>query len=259
MEFQTIKYEVKSNKVAVLTFNRPESFNAFNKQLVQESCQAVQMAAADDNVRVLVLTGAGKAFTSGGDLAWLKAADDNIKKREILDLANQLAITVAGFEKILIAAVNGVAAGAGTALVLACDMAIASTQARFAPNFVNIAAVPDSAASWYLPRKVGYHKAAELMLTGSLLDAQQAYELGIFNRLVEPEQLMPYVLELAGKLAAGPQRALRYIKKMLKMSLSNDLPAQVEVEASLQLMAWSDSDFIEGVTAFIQKRPPAFK
>lgn len=259
MEFQTINYEVRDSKVAVLTFNRPESFNAFNKQLVQECCQAVHMAARDEQVRVLVMTGAGRAFSAGGDLVWLRAADDNIKKREILDLANEMAITLAGFDKILIAAVNGVAAGAGTAVVLACDMAIASTQARFAPNFVNIAAVPDTAASWYLPRKLGYHKAAELMLTGSLLEAQQAYQLGIFNQLVEPEQLMPYTMDLAGKLAAGPQRALRYIKKMLKMSLSNDLPAQVEVEASLQLMAWSDSDFIEGVSAFIQKRPPVFK
>lgn len=258
MPYKTITYEVKESGVALVTLNRPTSFNAINLDLARDFSRALQEAEEDDRVRVLVITGSGKAFCAGGDLAWLMAADDNLKKRDILDNAATIIGAMDGCAKPLIAAVNGVAAGAGTAVALACDMIIASDRAAFAPNFVHIAAVPDSGASWFLSRVVGYHKAAELMLTGRLLDAAEAGRLGIFNRVVPAENLMAEVLALAEKLAAGPQRAIRYIKRMLKASRENSLAGQLETEASLQLMAWSDSDFQEGVRAFLEKRKPNF-
>lgn len=259
MDLKTITFEVTESGVALLTLNRPASFNAINLDLAREFSRALQAAEQDDSVRVLVITGAGRSFCAGGDLAWLMAADNNLKKREILDNAASIITALDRFSKPLIAAVNGVAAGAGTAVALACDLIVASDKASFAPNFVHIAAVPDSGASWFLPRAVGYHKAAELMLTGRMLDAEEACRLGIFNRVVPGESLMVETLGLAGKLAAGPQRALSYIKRMLKASRESSLEGQLETEASLQLMAWSDSDFHEGVRAFLEKRKPQFK
>ncbi|MCG8401562.1 MAG: enoyl-CoA hydratase-related protein [Firmicutes bacterium] len=259
MDFKTITYESKETGVALITLSRPASFNAINLDLAGEFARALQTAEQDNNIRVLVITGSGKAFCAGGDLAWLLAADDNLKKREILDNAAGIITALDRFAKPVIAAVNGVAAGAGAAVAMACDIIIASDKSSVAPNFVNIAAVPDSGASWFLPRAVGYHKAAELLLTGGIIDAAQACRLGIFNRVVPGEDLLAEALGLAGKLAAGPQRALRYIKQMLKMSRDNSLSAQLEIEASLQLMAWSDSDFPEGVKAFLERRKPEFK
>lgn len=259
MDYKAISYEVLDNRIAVVTLNRPASLNAINLDLATEVAGVLQQAEQDDSVRVLVVTGAGKAFCAGGDLAWLMAAEDNLKKREILDNAGTVITLLDRFSKPVIAAVNGAVAGAGTAVALACDIIIASARAKFAPNFVNIASVPDSGASWFLPRKIGYHKAAELMLTGRLLDAQECLQLGLFNRVVAHDELEQAAFRLAQKLAAGPQRAIRHIKQMLKMSAQNTLTAQLEIEASMQLMAWSDDDFKEGVSAFLQKRKPAFK
>jgi len=259
LEFKTISFEVKENGVGLVTLNRPASFNAINLELATDFHRALQAAEQDDSVRVLVVTGSGKAFCAGGDLTWLMAAADNLKKREILDNAAKIIKALNQFEKPIIAAVNGVAAGAGTAVAMACDLVIASEKSSFAPNFVHIAAVPDSGASWFLPRVVGYQRAAELMLTGRMLNATEACEMGIYNRVVTEEHLMAEAMGLAGKLAAGPQRALRYIKRMLKLSQNNTLDAQLESEASLQLMAWSDSDFQEGIKAFLEKRKPQFK
>lgn len=258
LTYQTITYELKEH-VAWLTLNRPKSFNAINLELAQDFTGALRQAEQDDNVRVLVVTGSEKAFCAGGDLSWLMASDDNLKKRQILDNAATVITMLDRLSKPVIAAVNGAVAGAGTAVAMACDMVLAAENAKFAPNFVNIAAVPDSGASWFLPRYTGYHKAAELMLTGRMLDAGECCELGIFNRVVAAEDLHRETLKLARKLAAGPQRAIRYIKQMLKLSAQNTLAAQLEAEASMQLMAWSDDDFPEGVNAFLQKRKPNFK
>lgn len=259
MNYKAITYEVNENKVALVTLNRPSSLNALNLDLAKDFTDVLQRAEEDDNVRVLVVTGAGKAFCAGGDLAWLMAADDNLKKREILDNASSVITKLDRFSKPVIAAVNGAVAGAGTAVAMACDYVIASENAKFAPNFVNIACVPDSGASYFLPRTVGYRKAFELMITGKLIDATECKQLGIFNEVVAAEDLMQNALKLAQKLATGPQRAIRYIKQMLKMSAQNTLTAQLEAEASMQLMVWSDNDFPEGVSAFLQKRKPNFK
>jgi 2-(1,2-epoxy-1,2-dihydrophenyl)acetyl-CoA isomerase len=254
----TIAYDVPEQGVARMTLNRPEHFNALNRAVTEEASEILSMFESDEELKVMILTGAGRSFCAGGDLAWLLEADDTLKKRDIVERAGDLISLLDRMEKPLIAAVNGVAAGAGTALALACDMIIASDAARFAPNFVNIGAVPDSGASWYLPRAAGYHKAAELMLTGRLLKAQEALDMGIFNRVVPAEHLEEETLELARKIVKGPRQAIRSIKKMLKMSRFNSLESQLEVEASLQVPAWSNEEFAEGVKAFLEKRPPLF-
>lgn len=258
MEFKTITYEVKDNGIAIIKLNRPSNYNAINKDVAEELAAALKASESDNQVRVLVITGSGEAFCAGGDLAWLMAADDNLKKREILDRASEIATILYNFGKPVIAAVNGVAAGAGTALVLACDIIIASDKAKFAPNFINIASVPDTGLTWFLTRRAGHHKAAELLLTGQAIDAREAQRLNIFNRVVEADKLDGETFALAELLAAKPRRASRYIKQMLRMSVDNDLASQLEVEASLQLMAWSDPDFAEGVKAFLEKRKPRF-
>ena len=258
MEYSTCRYECPQDGVGVITLERPQEFNAINKAMTQDLGHILEQASADAKVRALVLTGSGRAFCAGGDLAWLQQADDEAKKREIVDLAGGLIQKLWALEKPVVAAVNGVAAGAGTALALACDMSIAAESARFGPNFVNIAAVPDSGASWLLPRVVGMHRAMELMLSGRVLSAAQAYELGIFIQLTPDEQLQEKVLEMAGRLAQGPQGAVRSIKALLKASPDNDLSQHLEEEAVRQVRAWSDPDFAEGVSAFIHKRKPQF-
>lgn len=259
MELTTLKFEIKNGHTALIKLNRPNQFNAISKEMTDEFEQVFKEISNNENIRVIIISGEGKPFSAGGDLAWLMVADDNLKKRDIVERAGNLILTVSRCEIPVIAAVNGVAAGAGTAIAMCCDLIIASDKARFAPNFVNIGAVPDSGASWFLPRMIGYHKAAELMLTGKLLSAQEALDLGIFNQVVPHEKLEETVLALAQKLANGPQLAIKHIKKMLKMSQSNTLESQIELENSLQLIAWSDPDFAEGVTAFMEKRKPNFK
>ncbi|WP_027371569.1 enoyl-CoA hydratase/isomerase family protein [Desulfovermiculus halophilus] len=258
MQLQTCRYEHPGSGLGLITLDRPKEYNAINKTMTRELEQVLNQAAKDDRVRVLVLTGSGPAFCAGGDLAWLMEADDQPKKREIVDLAGGLIEKLWHFEKPVLAGVNGVAAGAGTALVLACDMSIAAESARFAPNFVNIAAVPDSAASWLLPRVVGMHRAMELMLSGRTLSASQAYELGLFTSVVPDTEFQDQVREMAGRLAGGPQGAIRSIKALLKASADNDLSRHLEEEAVRQVRAWSDPDFAEGVQAFVHKRTPRF-
>ncbi|MGM0424706.1 MAG: enoyl-CoA hydratase/isomerase family protein [Thermodesulfobacteriota bacterium] len=258
MDFQTLTLEEPQSQVARITLNRPEQYNAINRQVTQEMVQVLHELRQSSEIRVLILTGAGHAFCAGGDISWLTESQDVLHKRQIVDRAAVLINSLDAFPKPVVCAVNGVAAGAGTALVLASDIILGAKNAKFAPNFVHIGAVPDSGASWYLLHKLGYHLAAELLLTGNALDSGQAHSLGIFNQVLEPEELQQKALELAGRLAAGPQRAQCSIKRLLKLGMQNSLDSQLETEASLQVAAWSDPDFQEGVQAFMQKRKPNF-
>ncbi|MFP4391412.1 MAG: enoyl-CoA hydratase/isomerase family protein [Desulfohalobiaceae bacterium] len=258
MELQTLVLEEPQSHVARISLNRPGQYNAIDRQMTLEMVQVLQELRHRPELRVLILTGTGRAFCAGGDLSWLVESQEVLHKRDIVDRAGELISSLDTFPKPVICAVNGVAAGAGTALVLAGDIVLGASNAKFAPNFVQIGAVPDSGTSWYLLKKVGYHLAAELLLTGKALDSDQAQSLGIFNQVLEPENLQQGALELAEKLAAGPQRALGSIKRLLKLGMQNTLESQLETEASLQVAAWSDPDFQEGVRAFMQKRKPEF-
>ncbi len=258
MAYKTVGFEIDERGIAKLSLRRPEHFNAFNKQMVRECVEILGEVNRDPRIKVLVITGTGGAFSAGGDISWLIESKHVLQKKEIMDYTTELMLSLDRIKRPIIASVNGVAAGAGTAVILACDIIIASDNAKFAPNFVSIAAVPDSGCSWFLPRKIGYHRACELLFTGRVLSAREAYEMGIFNTLVSPETLEEATDRLAHQLACGPLRALEYIKAMLKMSYKNDLRSQLDIEAYYQVMAWSDPDFQEGVQAFFEKRKPNF-
>jgi len=259
MNYKTIIFDVNEFEVAVIKLNRPEILNAINKDMLLECIDALDKVNRDKNIRVLVLTGSQNAFCAGADINWLMESKEVLQKKEIMDLANQMVLGFESLKKPILGAVNGVAVGAGTSLILGCDIVYASEDAKFAPNFVHIAAVPDAGCTWYLPRKIGYNKACELALTGKIIDAKEAYELGIFNKLFPADKLEEETMRLAKRLSYGPIDATQKIKTLLKMSYKNDLRTQLDVEAYYQVTSLCNPDFEEGVNAFFEKRKPNFK
>ncbi len=260
-EYETLEYAVE-NHVASITMNRPDVYNAFNDQLTTELLGALKTAERDRDVRVVVLTGAGKAFSSGQDLGDLKKKyvpghvpqlGEDLKRRY-----DPVIKKITGMDKIVIAAVNGVAAGAGCSLALACDMRVASSKASFIEVFINVGLIPDSGSTWFLPRLVGLGKAMELCCTGEPVKADEALTLGIVNRVAEPDELMSATNELAAKLAGLPGRGVALTKHLLRKSFERSLDAQLEAEAFAQDTAGRTKDHFEGVTAFIEKRTPKF-
>lgn len=250
--------------VCTVTLNRPESLNSFNDQLTTDLANVIKQLRRDNEVRCVVVTGAGRAFSSGQDLADLKKkySDPNHVPHLADDLRRRYNPVITGLrelEKPVIAAVNGVAAGAGMSLALACDIRIASDKASFIEVFVNVGLVPDSGSTYTLPRLVGLGKALELCFTGDKVSAEEALRLGIVNRVVPADQLMTVTNELANKLASLPTKAIGLTKRLLHRSLNSDLDAMLEAEAFAQETAGLSADHREGVTAFFEKRPPKFQ
>ncbi|MGJ7509578.1 enoyl-CoA hydratase/isomerase family protein [Variovorax sp. GT1P44] len=249
--------------IAILTLNRPERMNAIGGTLKQDIAAAMAHAELDDEVRVIVLTGAGAAFCAGGDvkeMAESRASGAGRSLQEKIRPARDamlLAIHEAG--KPVIAAINGAAAGAGMNMALAADIRIASTSARFAQAFVKRGLPPDTGATYLLPRVVGMAKACELAFTGDTIEADEALRLGIVSRVVPPDRLMPTVLELAGRIAAGPPVAIRLAKQSLHRGEHGDLRDALAREAAAFNICFDTEDAAEGVTAFFEKRPPEFK
>jgi 2-(1,2-epoxy-1,2-dihydrophenyl)acetyl-CoA isomerase len=253
-----------ANRIATITLNRPDSLNSLNNQMTSELADAVQAVKRDDSVRAVIVTGAGRAFSSGQDLGDLKKkyADPAYVPHLAEDLKGRYNPVVMGLgelEKPVVAAVNGVAAGAGLSLALACDIRIASDKASFIEVFVNVGLVPDAGNTYVLPRLVGLGKALELCFTGDKVSAEQALTLGLVNRVVPGDKLMEAANELAGKLAALPTRAIGLTKRLLHRSLTSDLASQLDAEAVAQESAGQSKDHREGVTAFFEKRPPQFQ
>ncbi|MFQ5490128.1 MAG: enoyl-CoA hydratase-related protein [Phycisphaerae bacterium] len=251
-----------ANSVCTITLNRPDSLNAFNDTMKAELLGALKQAERDASVRCIVITGAGRAFCSGQDLADLKeryAGDDPPELGRMLRQAyNPLIQKMRAVEKPIIAAVNGVAAGAGCSLALACDLRIASEKASFMEAFIHVGLIPDSGSTFFLPRLVGVGKALEMCFTGQKVSAKEALGMGLVNRVVPPEQLSEATLELAAKLAKLPTKAIGLTKRLINQSYSQDLAAQLEAEAFAQTTAAKTADHIEGVRAFLEKRPPQF-
>ena len=245
--------------VLTITLNRPAVLNALSGPLLDALHAALRDAAADASIRAVVLTGAGRGFSSGADLkAGMAEADLDI--RRLLHAHYVPVITaIRSIETPVIAAVNGVAAGAGFSLALACDLRIAADSASFVQAFVRIGLVPDAGSTFFLPRLVGYARAAELAMLGDTIDAKRAHEIGLVNRVVPDGQLMPTALELAERLARGP-RSIRLIKRLLSSSFEggNDLESQLALEGDAQAEAAASADFLEGLAAFLEKRPPHF-
>ncbi len=259
MEFQHVLRETNAGVLAI-TLHRPEVLNSCNRLMVTELRSAFEAAATDDGVRAVLLTGAGRAFCAGQDLAEVVPPDGSTGP-EIGDVVrgyNALILAIRRLEKPVVAAVNGVAAGAGANLALACDIVIAAEQASFIQAFVKIGLIPDTAGTFFLPRLVGLARATSLAMLGGKVPAAQAKEWGMIHDVVPGATLMEVAGGLARELATQPTRGLGLIKRALNASLTNDLEAQLALEAQLQSTAGRTADYMEGVRAFQEKRAPRF-
>ncbi|MBL7863136.1 MAG: enoyl-CoA hydratase/isomerase family protein [Cyclobacteriaceae bacterium] len=258
MKYEFLTYQA-ANGVATITLNRPEVYNALNDGITYELQDAFKAIAKDDAVRVVVLTGAGKAYCSGQDL---KAASGQEKRSFLESLHkryNPIIRAMRSLPKPIIGRLNGVAAGAGCSLALACDLIVASEEATLIEVFINIGLVPDSGSSYFLPRLVGMAKAFELCSMGSRVKAAEALQLGLVNRVVPAEQLDAAVREYTEYFSKAPTKSIGLIKKMLDKATTATLDEMLEYEAYCQEIAGSSADYKEGVTAFLEKRKPEFK
>ncbi|MRG46679.1 2-(1,2-epoxy-1,2-dihydrophenyl)acetyl-CoA isomerase [Chitinophaga sp. SYP-B3965] len=249
------------NGIATITLNRPDVYNAFNDPLSYELQDALKKVEKDTTVRAIVLTGAGKAFSSGQDLK--AAMDENGAPRNLGDSLhkryNPIIRAIRNMPKPVICKLNGVAAGAGCSLALACDIIIASENASMIEIFINIALVLDSGSSYFLPRTVGYHRAFELATKATKLTATEAFQMGLINKVVKPEDLDAAVQSEAEFYANAPTKAIALMKKMLTKGMTEDLDSVLDYEAYCQEIAGKTADNKEGVQAFLEKRKPAFK
>lgn len=248
--------------IATITLNRPEKLNAFNADMHAGFRDGLDKAEADDSVRAVVFTGAGRAFSSGQDLTENLPRDADGK----LDLGpplardyNPLALRLYTYPKITIAAINGAAVGAAANLALACDMVVAARSAYIQEAFSKIALVPDAGGTWLLPRIVGSKRALTLALTGDRVSAEEAQAMGLVYKVFEDASFAADLAGFAGQFASGPAGAYRLIKQAFAKSLDNDFATQLQLEADLQSAAGKADDFMEAVTAFMMKRPPVFK
>lgn len=247
--------------VLVLTLARPEVLNAFNAAMAEELRQALRNAMIDDAVRAVLITGSGRAFCSGQDLAEVlpKPGEPDADLGEVVARQyNPIVLAVRTLEKPVVCAVNGVAAGAGANLAFACDIVIAAEDATFVQSFAKIGLIPDSGGTFLLPRLVGYQRAAALTMLGEKLTADRAKEWGLVWDVVPLAVLMDTSFDLAKRLAAMPTRGLGLTKRGFNASLANGLEAQLALEEELQREAGRTADYAEGVRAFIEKRKPAF-
>jgi 2-(1,2-epoxy-1,2-dihydrophenyl)acetyl-CoA isomerase len=253
VSYATILYEVGAG-IGSITLNRPDKLNAFNDTLHKEFIDALKKAERDDAVRCVVITGAGRGFCAGQDL-------EAINGRRVSDIVreyyNAWVLKIRTMEKPVLAAVNGVAAGAGCSLALACDLVLMSEKAAFVLAFAKIGLVPDSGASFLLPRLVGYHKAMELALFGDKVTAQEALQLGLCNRVIDEAAFTQTVGEWAARLARGP-RSMGWIKRQIARGLEQSFEEILELEAYGQEAASRTADAREAIQAFLEKRPPNF-
>lgn len=264
--YSGIKF-TREGRVAVLTFNRPEKLNALNApMLYREIPSALDEVDGDSEVRVLILTGEGRGFSSGADVNVLAAlaADPSggtveVKSPEPLGYRYGLIARLRNLAKPTIAAVNGVAAGAGLSFALACDIRIASENARFSSAFIRRALVPDNGASFLLPHLIGTARALELMYTGDMIDAREAERIGLVNHVVPAGDLMKAAMELAGRIANNPPIALALTKRIVYHWLEQHLVSHLEYEAYNNKLCRETEDFKESVRAFQEKREPQFK
>ena len=249
--------------VAVLVLNRPDVLNAFNDELGTAVLQGVRDASTDDAVRCLVITGSGRAFCAGEDLSALaggyESGDPPELGRTLTDRYNPLIRELRSMPKPVVAAINGVAAGAGASLALACDHRVASEKAKLVLAFIKVGLVPDSGAVWFLANMIGEARAMELATTGRPVDAVEALELGLVNEVVAPDRLEDRWRELAAELAAAPTRAYALTKSLVYGAADRTLDEQLDVEVGAQSEAGRTADHLEGVQAFLGKRQPTFK
>lgn len=246
--------------VANVTLNRPEVFNSFNREMALELQSILDHCADDPNVRAIVITGAGKAFCAGQDLKEVTTPELMPGFQKILDEHyNPIITRIRNLEKPVVAAVNGVAAGAGANIALACDIVVAADNAAFIQAFSKIGLVPDSAGTFFLPRLIGFQKASALMMLGDKVSAHDALQMGMVYKVYSSGNFEYEVAQLTRQLAQMPTKAIALTKKLLNASLTNNLEQQLALESQWQIEASQSHDYNEGVSAFIEKRQPVFK
>ncbi|MFZ3588780.1 enoyl-CoA hydratase-related protein [Bacillus sp. DJP31] len=253
--YETIRYHIQ-NGVAWLTLNRPEKLNAFIEQMNKEIQQALKSADTDKEVRCIVITGEGRAFCSGQDLEGVTTDMDHgdVLRTRYAPMMKQLAST----EKPVVAAINGVAAGAGLSLALACDFRLASEKASMIQAFIHVGLIPDSGNLYYLPRLIGHAKALELAILGEKISSAEAKEFGLVTKVIPLESWNEEVTAFSERLANMPTKAIGLIKRSLHTSWNSTFDEYLEKEAQGQRIAGLSIDHKEGVTAFIEKRKPTF-
>lgn len=249
----------KENGVGYITLNRPDKFNSFNREMALAFHQALDDCNADENIRAIYITGEGKAFCAGQDLA--EAIDPNGPELEqiVREHYNPIITRLRSIEKPIVAAVNGVAAGAGANIALACDIVLATKSASFIQAFSKIALIPDSAGTFFLPRLVGMQRALALTMLGDKVSADDAVSMGMIYKSFPDESFAEESKKIAQTLAQMPTKGLGLTKRLLNESYNNNLAEQLEMEKALQVEAGSSEDFKEGVNAFLEKRKPVFK
>lgn len=257
MEYTCLLYD-KKDGILTITLNRPDVFNAFNDDQSYELQDALKNAKRDGDVRVIVLTGAGKAFCSGQDLKAIANSKNRSLRDSIDKRYNPIIKAMRNMPKPIIGSLNGVAAGAGCSLALACDFVVASEKASLIEVFINVGLVLDSGSSYFLPRVVGSNRAFELATMGNKVGAQQALDWGMINRVVAPEELHQETTKIAEYYAKAPTKAIAMMKEMLNKSYHSDLNTMLQEEAYCQEIAGSTADYKEGVAAFNEKRKPNF-
>ena len=261
MNYETIQLEMRG-QVCVLTLNRPERLNALNVQVANDFKAAVS-EALEQRARAIVLTGAGRAFSAGGDLREMQEIGQKDGRVEAffdepLRLLNEAILLIRQTPVPFIAAVNGVASGGGCNLALACDLVIAAESAKFNQAFIKIGLTPDCGGTFLLPRLVGWKRATELLFSGDLISAKTAAAMGMINSITPDDALMSTAMAIADKLAHAPTAAIAQIKMLLEASATNDLGSQLDLERKTQIESGKTKDFVEGVSAFLEKRLPRF-
>jgi len=259
MSSNSITFQIENN-IAWVTLNRPDVFNSFNREMAMALQERLDECKHDPEVRAIVITGSGRAFCAGQDLKEVTTPEINPGFKKILEEHyNPIISRIRNIEKPIIAAVNGVAAGAGANIALACDIVVASENASFIQAFSKIGLIPDSAGTFFLPRLIGFQKASALMMLGDKIGAEEAEKLGMIYKVYFAEEFNAKVKELATTMATMPTKSLGMTKRLLNKSYANDLNTQLEFESKLQIEAAQSEDYEEGVKAFIEKRKPVFK
>ncbi|UTW61406.1 2-(1,2-epoxy-1,2-dihydrophenyl)acetyl-CoA isomerase [bacterium SCSIO 12741] len=255
---ESIRFEIQDG-LAVIRLNRPDKLNSFNREMALAMQEKLDTCAQDDSIRAVLITGEGRAFCAGQDLA--EAIDPNGPGlTNIVDQHyNPMVLKIAALEKPVIAAVNGVAAGAGANLALACDIVVATQSSSFIQAFSAIGLVPDTGGTYFLPRLIGWQKASALMMLGDKIKADEAERMNMIYRSIPDEEFEAEIMKLGARLAKMPTRGLALTKKALQLSQEQDLAAQLDSERDLQTEAGQTHDYSEGVNAFLEKRKPAFK